>query len=715
MADKRGGDAGGDGSGEQPTEGRQLQTNVYPPGSGEVVISIGDALKKDEKDELAQDLATHLYGDPALLQETWSQPSLTPVLKTKRIGHKLLVSCRLKPLSLRSKLGGGTGGARGGGLLRKWLGRFWDDDTPSTCSDMLTVIMAFLGLSVLALFVCLVATKVMMEGCGWSSSDRSECVFRRYVPPVQYPNLEIIHDFRSNHSALVEGRHGRMRCMLFDMSRYVPGSDSCPTDYPNSLDERVGVPAVKSRLSRNFPRRFAKHSFIPLHTDYSSLKDVVGPAIADRCLLAKLYVTLLVEVRMETPRCLPARQYLVDQLLRLSDSSYTALRSKVMSNVFAQTVVMYENWNRDPRSLIGHDRSEITAESGNIKIDGEKIDMQLEALTSGVMAENSKIIISKRNKNGSVETLGAVSLSVDSQNQQNMEEEGPKLNTDTFKEIFSKRRNRINMETSTKGNIGITTDGISRNHQGKSGEWNETNEEMQIPSNDERQEDFQTGQVDEVGVPSPVGEISNNQNAIVGKPIIRKGETASTGKPMPVTSIALTQTDASAQKPSTDFRSNGENVEKAEAVSFADGSDDQSTTPVLTTTADSLEKPEAFEEERFEFILRTGVVTNAAVMIDVETITSEDNGAQNNSRNSVDADEDKDPAGENSPITTSDHQPVEMFRLLSLIKSETGIADLAGPAEAASLLSGMTVESETRRYFLWRGRIVRICLIKEMP
>ncbi|GFN78742.1 hypothetical protein PoB_000524800 [Plakobranchus ocellatus] len=360
MAGKDSGDAGG----EAPSENQQQATRrssqpfAITPGSGEIIITVDDALKLAEDDN--EDSGQLIGEDEAILSESGHRPTLkkTPFLP---ISKKRIFGRRLQLVRRRR-----SGNSRFLNRGWSWLPKLYADTPLGPGMELLLMFLAFIGLSMLAFLVCFATTRMMLKGCGWSVCFRFHhnrghsvlnhqakvthgasdgCIFRRHVPNSHFSFLEIIHDFRSRHSVLVEWRNG-LRCMVFDMRRYVPPYDTCPASYPSSLDERLGVPASRSRLSLSFPRRFARHHFAPLEANHLSLKEIAGSFIGERCLMAKIYVALLVEARMENYLCIAATQFVVDEMLVASDTGYNITRSAVMSDQLSGTVVLYENWEK---------------------------------------------------------------------------------------------------------------------------------------------------------------------------------------------------------------------------------------------------------------------------------------------------------------------------------------------------------------------------------
>ena len=159
MTNQDGGDTGRDGFPETLSTGRLLHSNIPAPGGGEVIIPVEQALEKTEGNLLL------ITSDK---DETGTEADSKP--KPKQAPRKVSLSRRKRPASLsRSKSGAEKGGAVGAG---KWgLGGYrnvlFNSQSPS--SELITVFLAFFGLTLLTFFVCLVATKIVVEGCGWSS------------------------------------------------------------------------------------------------------------------------------------------------------------------------------------------------------------------------------------------------------------------------------------------------------------------------------------------------------------------------------------------------------------------------------------------------------------------------------------------------------------------------------------------------------------------
>ena len=210
-------------------------------------------------------------------------------------------------------------------------------------------------------------------------------------------------------------------------------------------------------------------------------------------MVAKLHVALLVEARLESNRCRPARQLLVDQILSMSDSAYLPLRSEAMSDDFSDIIVLFENWNKNLKFL-----SDTKIESSGVsrRIDGKGMELLLRDLVAGSVIQSSvpKIFITTKEEENLVETPGDGSRSgAESPVQSHQrKEEIPKGKIRIFEDFLFRVGDNINSKTPKEHETGTIR--VHRKDEVKSGERTKVNEEKQGFHNGQHQGELEMGE-----------------------------------------------------------------------------------------------------------------------------------------------------------------------------------------------------------------------------
>ncbi|GFR88034.1 hypothetical protein ElyMa_000760500 [Elysia marginata] len=646
---------------------------------------------------------------PSFFELLISPSLVTPVVQTKDEGKKEPTNGRTQALGSKDK-SRSDGGVKGS--YRSWVSKFTERDRDDPGSEFLTGFLAFSGLSLLAFFICLVITKMIIESCGWSMCIRyhydtrlnltpeknmfakpSECVYRRYEPQSRFPVLEVIHDFKSRHSALVEYRHG-LRCLLFDTSRYVPESDSCPATYPKSLDERVGVPVTGSKLSKTFPRRFARHSFTRVTADHARLKALAGPAIAERCKEGQLFAVLLVESRMETRRCQPARQFVVDELLALSDPTYKPIRSSVMSNVLATNVVLYENWNTKAIAKVGKKESkDITDNSvtdGKDRKDQKKVVQNLEPrlAVEGAVTEIKTTVHAQGQSLEVHETKSTTMKSAGDMRQ--LDKKDPEILARILEDRFVKVGNKMSTDTFREL---LKTNGLELGDRIEMG-GKKISPIRSFPFNSVNPDEQKSvrGRTDDgTEVEKPEGLLVDN-NAL------------KSDKPKQSEAGAGVDADKPEQSPQANIDSDTSKKSTSPNID-ATLSDHETATDVprkdVAPEADTLSAQSG---------------TKVPSLSKRDTVVVESSSAIQPVESKVDVKLDSGNHRDKAPAV-----PKVALSLLNLVYPALEITAVAkrghqgAKLESSSLFEGLSVIAEARRYYMWQGHIVKVCPIPSIP